>query len=153
MIVNPRLFDKSSTTYSHCFCLQIDSAILVAMIITEDKGSGTYRIQAYAPGEIQVNEQTYHRSLLITADRLVPDWPPQSLAELSVEHLATIIELDPKVVLLGTGPTFIVPNKTLISTLREKGIGVEFMDSSAACRTFIALTAEGRQVLAAILMK
>ncbi|MEO6431968.1 MAG: MTH938/NDUFAF3 family protein, partial [Nitrosospira sp.] len=59
----------------------------------------------------------------------------------------------PEMVLFGTGATLRFPHPTLTRTLIESRIGVEVMDTAAACRTYNILTAEGRRVAAALLIQ
>ena len=57
----------------------------------------------------------------------------------------------PEVILLGTGNRLQFPHPRLTRPLQQAGIGLEAMDTVAACRTYNILMAEGRQVLAALL--
>ncbi len=63
-----------------------------------------------------------------------------------------LAELKPEVVLLGTGTRLRFPHPRLTRALTDAGIGVEVMDTPAACRTFNILAAEGRKVLAAVIL-
>jgi len=55
------------------------------------------------------------------------------------------------VLLVGCGPRFLPPPAGLVRALRESGIGLEWMDTGAACRTFNVLLAEERRVAAALI--
>ncbi|NIR29269.1 MAG: Xcc1710-like domain-containing protein [Gammaproteobacteria bacterium] len=117
-----------------------------------DAGTATYRVSAYGPGYITVNEERHTRSIIIMPERLVRDWPPQSYEELSTPHLNALLEHRPEIVLLGTGARQHFPHASLIAPLYEQGIGLEVMDTAAACRTYNILMAEDRRVLAGLLM-
>lgn len=123
------------------------------MIISEDKSQGIYFIKAYSPGKITVNNTTFTMSLIITANTLVTDWPPQTLEQLQPSHFNPIITLNPEIILLGTGIKFKRPPANLLAPLYEHNLGVECMDTGAACRTFTALSAEKRNVVAALLIE
>jgi uncharacterized protein len=82
----------------------------------------------------------------------VTDWPASSLEELKPDHLAAIVELKPEIVLLGSGASFRFPEPSLLAPLHKAGIGVEVMDTPAACRTYNILLGEGRNVLAALIV-
>lgn len=123
------------------------------MILTEDTGIGDYHIRAYKPGAVTVNDTVYNKSLIVSAYALIPDWAPQSLDELKDEHLKPILEIKPEIVLLGTGVTFKMPPPKQIAPLYQRKLGVECMDTGAACRTYAALMSEGRKVVAALLIK
>ncbi len=123
-----------------------------SMELTEDSPQGDYQIKAYEPGIITINETQYCQSLILTRDTLITDWPPQNLSELQDEHLQAILNLKPSVILLGTGKAFQLPPTAQLARLYKAGFGVESMDTGAACRTFCALSAEGRNVVAALLI-
>lgn len=112
---------------------------------------GQYHITHYGPDKIRVNEVDYISSLLITNDKLITDWAPQTILDLKADHLIPLIALSPSIIILGTGNTQQFPSHTVLAPCYEKLIGVEIMDTGAACRTFCALIAEGRHVMAALL--
>ena len=58
----------------------------------------------------------------------------------------------PEIVLLGTGAAFSFPEPRKLASLHQAGIGVEVMDTAAACRTYNILMAEGRNVVAALVV-
>ncbi|WP_297528961.1 Mth938-like domain-containing protein [Thiohalobacter sp.] len=122
------------------------------MHFAEDHNIGRYRIRSYRPGELRVNEETYRSSLLLGVDALLTDWPPRCLDELRPEHLQTLAEWQPDLVLLGTGARQRFPAAALLAPLYQAGIGVEVMDTGAACRTYNVLVAEDRRVAAALLI-
>ena len=123
------------------------------MSLTLDDNHATYQIKGFRPGEIQVNDNTYTRSLIISPTQLITDWQPQSIEELTPEHLQEIISLSPAILLIGTGTELSFPAVDLYGELLNHGIGVEIMDTSAACRTYNALTSEDRNVVAALIIK
>jgi uncharacterized protein len=103
------------------------------------------------PGWVRVGSREYRTSLVLTADTIA-DWAPTGFDVLAEEHFGTVLELAPDVVLLGTGASIRFPHPRLIRALTDAGIGVEVMDTPAACRTFNILVAEGRRVAAALLV-
>jgi uncharacterized protein len=122
------------------------------MPLVLDENQAAYQIHAYKPGHIQVNDMTLTQSLIISATQLITDWPPQVLAELTETHLQAVLPLAPTILLIGTGARLQFPAMAIYGNLLNHGIGVEVMDTSAACRTFNALSAEGRNVVAALLL-
>lgn len=91
-------------------------------------------------------------SIILSAQGLISDWEPSSLAELTANHIEIINSLEPALVLLGTGARLQFPASEILSPLHKMGIGVEIMDTAAACRTFNVLMSEGRKVAAALFM-
>jgi uncharacterized protein len=121
--------------------------------LTLDDNQATYQIRAYQPGFLQVNDTVFTQSLIISPTQLITDWHPQTIDELNQADLQRIIPLHPAILLIGTGSTLSFPEVELYGDLINQGIGVEIMDTSAACRTFTALTAENRNVIAALIIK
>jgi uncharacterized protein len=122
------------------------------MKMSLDGADGAYRIQGYADGEIRLNEVRYGESLVVAPDTLITEWGPGSLDALRAADLRAVHELDPEVVLLGTGTQQIFPGRELMLGMLEKGIGLEVMDTASACRTYNVLMSEGRRVVAALII-
>lgn len=123
-----------------------------------DPSQATYQIQSYQPGSLKINHQLYTASIIITPDQLIIDWPPQTIEALSNQSFdllfdSTLIRMKPDILLIGTGERLIFPPIDTYGHLLNQRIGVEIMDTRAACRTFNALTAEGRNVAAALIIK
>ena len=94
----------------------------------------------------------YRDNVLVTPERIVTGWTPGGFDTLSEADFAALVELKPEVVLLGTGASLRFPHPRLTRALTDAGIGVEVMDTPAACRTFNILAAEGRRVVAAVIL-
>jgi uncharacterized protein len=101
---------------------------------------------------VTIADAEYRRSLLVSADRLVTDWPVASATSLEQAHLDAALALEPEILLLGTGARLRFPEPALYASVAASGIGFEVMDTAAACRTFNILLAEGRQVVAALVL-
>lgn len=122
------------------------------MKIEHEQAEGKNMFTGYGAGYVAVNGARHVASLVVSGARLVTDWPATSLASLSADHLAAIVELKPEILLLGTGATFSFPDPALLAPLYKAGIGVEVMDTPAACRTYNILLGEGRNVVAALIV-
>lgn len=116
-----------------------------------DTASG-YLIQGYEPGTIQIAGQRYREGLLIAPRRLVPGWGPDEASELTAAHIAELLSVAPRLIVLGTGRHQVFPPPAVLAAPLQQGIGVEVMDTGAACRTYNILVAEGRDVVAGLLM-
>lgn len=113
--------------------------------------SNSNTVTGYGPDYIEVNRVRHAGALLLAPDAPVRAWPAGAIPQLRTEHFAAILELDPELVLIGTGAEqrFLAPSLTL--PLAQAGIGFEVMDTPAACRTFNILISEGRRVVGALL--
>jgi uncharacterized protein len=117
-----------------------------------DNNTGGYAIQRYDVGVIIIAECSYRESLILLPDRVIENWPPNSVNDLAEEDFHQLMELEPEIVLLGTGPQQQFPHPSLTQPLMQQRIGLEVMDTAAACRTYNILMAEGRRVAAALFM-
>jgi uncharacterized protein len=113
--------------------------------------TGRHLIQAYRLGNITVDNNSYHTSLIISPIGL-EIWQPQTLSDLIPEHFQRIIQLTPEVLLLGTGEQLYFPAPSLLAEIYQQQIGVEVMNTQAACYTYNVLASEGRNVVAALLI-
>lgn len=108
---------------------------------------------AYGPGFVEVNRQRYERPLLVLPEVAVAEWGVEDFESLAPAHFEALLALAPQVVLLGTGERQRFPHPRLTASLARAHIGVDVMDTRAACRTYNILMAEGRRVLAALLIR
>ncbi len=123
------------------------------MKFTLDNGSGANVIRSYSADGIRVGEQLLTRSCIVTAARVLADFAPASFAALGVEHLAVLFELEPELVIVGTGPTQRFAPAAVRAAFAARGIGLESMELGAACRTYNVLVQEERRVAAALFLR
>lgn len=113
---------------------------------------GAQIIRRYGAGHIVINDRTVTSSIIITPTTLDTGWPPETFAQLAAEHCAMLLDREPDVMLLGTGKRQRFPAPDIMARMLAVGIGLEVMDTPAACRTFNVLMNEGRRVVAGLLM-
>jgi uncharacterized protein len=106
----------------------------------------------YGTGHVIVNHKRYEHSLIVLPDRIVENWGASAFEDVTAEHFDFVLSLQPEMVLFGTGAALRFPHPRLTRSLIQAGIGVEVMDTAAACRTYNILMAEGRRVAAALLI-
>lgn len=109
-------------------------------------------VTAYGAGWVEVNRQRHDRAILIQPQHGALEWSAQRFEDLVAEHFDELASHHPEVVLFGTGLRQRFVHPRLLAGLMARGIGVETMDTGAACRTYNILMAEGRKVLAALLL-
>jgi uncharacterized protein len=122
------------------------------MKFTLDRPATPYVVRGYRPGLLRVGERELVRSIIVAADTLVDDWRPQRIDELTAADLEPALALRPEVLLLGTGARQVFPPHELLAQLYAARVGIEVMDTGAACRTFNVLVGEGRAVAAALII-
>jgi len=110
-------------------------------------------VTGYGPGFIEVNKSRHSGHLLLMPDAPATPWQTAGFDDLRPEHFAALLEQRPDIVLLGTGRRQRFPHPRLTDPLARAGVGLEVMDTPAACRTYNILMSEGRRVLAAFLQE
>ncbi len=109
-------------------------------------------VTGYGDGYVEINAQRYQSAIVLMPERPVEAWPVEGFDGLSAGNFAALLAMQPEIVLLGTGPRQRFPHPRLTGALAAARIGLEAMDTGAACRTYNILMSEGRQVLAALLL-
>lgn len=120
--------------------------------LTLDDNQSAYQIRSYQPGRIQINEQVFTHSVIVMTDKPIVHWEPTSAETITSNAFSSIIEYKPDILLIGTGATHLFLDQAVYGELINLGIGVEMMETRAACRTFNALSAENRNVVAALIV-
>lgn len=116
-------------------------------------------IHSYQPGELILKLPTddvsqphrrisYHSSLILSNPDSVDEWAIRHVNELALHHFQLAWQNKPEIVLFGSGQRMAFPAHEIRQEFANKGIGFEAMDTSAACRTYNVLLAEGRDVMA-----
>ena len=107
----------------------------------------------HGPGFVRLGIVEYRQNVVVTSEKIIVGWAPNGFDALIAEDFAAIAALKPEVALLGTGATIRFPHPRLTRALTDARVGLEVMDTPAACRTFNILAAEGRRVAVAILIE
>ena len=123
------------------------------MKFTLESSSRVNLVRAYSRAELRIGEEHVRSSCIVSAERLITDWPPARLEALAPEHLERIVELKPEVVLLGTGERQRFPPAEIRAAFAARGVGLEVMDLGAACRTYNILVQEERHAVAALFLE
>lgn len=110
-------------------------------------------ISGYGPGWVALDNEKITSSLIISSQGQRLDWPCRSFADLTPAHFEQIATLDAELVIFGSGGGIRFPQPLWLRPLMARRIGVETMDTQAACRTYNILAGEGRHVVAALLLE
>jgi uncharacterized protein len=122
------------------------------MRFTQDSSSTRNLIRSYTPGEIKINDAIFHHAVIVAPSSIAAGPALTDARELTAAHTADIIALAPELVLVGTGPRQVFPPAEFGAQFLRAGIGLEVMDTGAACRTFNVLVTEQRRVVALLLV-
>lgn len=115
--------------------------------------SDTLTLTGYGPGWLAVDKVQFTSSMLVGSNGLLQAWNCTRFEELTAEHFALLAEQPVEVVIFGSGTKLRFVPPAWLAPLTAKRIGVETMDTPAACRTYNVLSQEGRPVLAALLLE
>jgi uncharacterized protein len=120
------------------------------MRLVLDSDPRIHLVRSYGEGAIVVGEQRLSRPFILFPDRLVADWSARSIHSINPEQAAALCATGTGIVLLGAGEGTVLPDASLRSLFRARGIALECMNLGAACRTYNILANEGRPVAAGL---
>jgi uncharacterized protein len=110
-------------------------------------------VTGLGPGWVRIGATEYRENLVVTPETIATAWAEPGFDGLTDSDFAALLPYKPEVVLFGAGPTIRFPHPRLTRALADARVGIEVMDTPAACRTFNILAAEGRGVVAALLLR
>ena len=122
------------------------------MALHLNTNTNLYLFTGHGAGYVAVNGRQYQRPVVVSAEEVRTDWTATDFATLDATHFQYFLALKPEVLLFGTGAKQQFAHPNLYRELIRAGIGIEFMDTPAACRTYNILVAEDRKVVAAVLL-
>jgi uncharacterized protein len=110
-------------------------------------------VTGYGPGWVAVQGGKIHHSVVIASNGTQFDWGCERFEDLCTAHFSRLAALDVELVIFGSGKLLRFASAAWMQDLMEKRIGLETMDTQAACRTYNILAGEGRKVAAALLIE
>lgn len=123
------------------------------MKLQADRIEGQNAIARHGPGGVLVNGVEYRESVIVPWTGDVRPWFAGGFDALTEADFDTLAAFAPELVIFGSGSKIRFARPSLLKGLISRRIGVETMDTGAACRTYNVLLAEGRSVLAALLFQ
>jgi uncharacterized protein len=118
-----------------------------------DTATGVNAISRHEPGRVWVGAAAFSDSVIVPWEGSVLPWSVPDFETLTAEHFERIAVLGPEVVIFGSGRRLRFAHPSLLRPLMERRIGIETMDTAAACRTYNVLVSERRSVVAALLLE
>lgn len=110
-------------------------------------------VTGYDDRGVEINAERFDFSLIVMPETPPRAWDVASFEQLGEQHFEQIAQDAPDVVVLGTGARQRFVHPRLIAALSARHVGVEYMDSKAACRTYNILMGEGRKVTLALIIE
>lgn len=123
------------------------------MKLQADRAEGVNIINAYTADSVSVNGEVHTSSILVPPTGPVEPWAVRTLSDLTSTHFERMAEARPELVIFGSGRQLRFPSPSVLQPLMAARIGIETMDTAAAARTYNILVAEGRRVMAALLIQ
>ena len=120
------------------------------MNFSQDTEESTTIIHSYQEDYLVINQTKYDCHCLLHHSGLIKPWDVNEVSQLLISDFDAILNCQPDVVILGTGKQLKFPENTLRHAFAKFNVGLEVMDTGAACRTYNILLSEGRNVAAAI---
>ena len=117
-----------------------------------DTADGVNLISRHDAAQLWVGAVPYAHSVLVPWTGAVQRWAPSAPDELTERHFEQLLSLQPELVIFGSGTRLRFVSPGLYRALIDRRIGIETMDTPAACRTYNVLAGEGRSVVAALLL-
>ncbi|MFD0666178.1 Mth938-like domain-containing protein [Ramlibacter sp. MAHUQ-53] len=110
-------------------------------------------ITGHGPGWVAINGERIDHSLIVGSGGERIAWAGGTFEQLDASHFEALARLDVEVVIFGSGSRIRFPRPAWLAPLIARRIGLETMDTAAACRTYNILAQEGRTVAAALLLE
>lgn len=146
------------------------------MKLHDDVNPSLNTVTAYGLGFVEINQTRFETAIAFGPQGPVNRWPAQDAADISADLLmqacglaktvqdplafldsdADSVVLDPnrpEVLLVGTGERQVMLGANVLGPMLRAGVGVECMSTGAAARTYNILMAEGRRVIAALILE
>ena len=109
-------------------------------------------VTGFGPDWVRIGLVEHRANFVLTSEAINTGWAAAGFDALTEADFAGLLAYAPEIVLLGTGHEIRFPHPRLTHALTDARVGLEVMDTAAACRTFNILAAEGRKVVAALIV-
>jgi uncharacterized protein len=119
------------------------------MQLTRDSSAVNF-IRAWEPGRVRVADRWVAGNVIVGSDAIMESWTTNTASRLTIADLEPALALKPTIIVLGTGTERLLPDVELMAAVAAHSVGLEIMNTPAACRTFNVLLQEQRRVVAAL---
>jgi uncharacterized protein len=125
------------------------TAVRSIMQLTRDNSALNF-IRAWEQGRLRVAERWLTGNVIVGSNGIIEGWTTIEPHRLTIADLEPALALEPTIIVLGTGVERLLPDVELMAAAAERSVGLEIMNTPAACRTFNVLLQEQRRVVAAL---
>jgi uncharacterized protein len=119
------------------------------MQLTRDASAVNF-IRAWEPGRVRVADRWVAGNVIVGGDAIIEGWTSNAADRLTIADLEPALALKPTIIVLGTGTQRLLPDVELMAAVGAHSVGLEIMNTPAACRTFNVLLQEQRRVVVAL---
>ncbi len=121
------------------------------MDLTLQKNSSDKIIKNYENHIIYIDKDKYDFNIFVSKDFIIK-WQISDIDRIVTDDINDVFKYNPEILIIGTGIHSILPKTEIITQLHANNIGVEFMSTDAACKTFNVLLQEDRNVIAGLVV-
>lgn len=111
-----------------------------------DQNDSTPIVAEYSEAGIVIANQNFSQAFVACGDEFITENIPQRVEDLSEDLMEAISARNVDIIILGTGISQVFPDAAILLPALKHGVGVEVMDTGAACRSYNVLVSEGRKV-------
>jgi len=111
-----------------------------------DPVGSTPSISQYSEDGIVIGARTINVPFVACGEDLLTDNLPNSIVDLRDVHIDLIVGRNVDIIIVGTGQKQVFPDAAILLPALKRGVGVEVMETGAACRSYNVLVAESRSV-------
>ncbi|TDJ63064.1 MAG: hypothetical protein E2O35_10995 [Proteobacteria bacterium] len=122
------------------------------MKLSIDQQPNMLTISAYSTSGITIGGRLLTGPFVVSGNELLFELLPPSVDDVSADHITALVNLRQSIIIFGTGPIQRFFDPCIVQPAIDKGIGIEVMNSAAACRSYNILVAESRAVLGVFYM-
>ena len=111
-----------------------------------DQNNSIPTISEYSDRGIVIAGQNLNEPFIACGEELVKEQLPNRVEDISEQLMEDIVSRSIDIIIVGTGNRQIFPEAAILLPALKCGVGVEVMETGAACRSYNVLVSEGRKV-------
>ena len=121
------------------------------MELTLQANKSSIFIKNYENKSFYIGDTRYEHNIIILNNEIA-EWDIPDIHMLRIEDFHNITESKPEIIIVGTGAEPVLPKIEISRIIQNRNIGIEFMKTESACKTFNLLISEERNVAGAFLI-